>query len=86
MRIPVAGYATLLCAMFAASTRLDPAHPVAARRRVVLGTSLFLVSDTVLAANKFLRNEPDRRLEVLVMATYTASQWLIATGVARAGA
>lgn len=86
LRIPVAGYATLLCAMFAASTRLDPAHPVAARRRVVLGTSLFLVSDTVLAAHKFLRSEPDRRLEVLVMATYTAGQWLIANGVARTGA
>ena len=82
LRIPVAGYATLLCTMFAASTRLDPSFPADVRRRIVLGTSLFLVSDTVLAVNKFLRSDPDARLDAFVMATYTAGQWLIADGVA----
>ena len=82
--VPVAAYSAALAAMFGASTVLDPELPQAARRRIALGTSLFLLSDTLLGAQEFLRRTPSPRLEVAVMATYTAGQWFIADGVSRA--
>ena len=62
-------------------------HSVGEGHTVVMtrpGTALFLVSDTVLATQKFLMAEPRPVLESLVMATYTAGQGLIAAGVASA--
>ena len=84
LRVPVAAYATILSGMFASSRLLDPALPQGARRTLQAGTALFLISDSVLAAQKFLLTEPRPVLESLVMATYTAGQGLIATGVAAA--
>lgn len=84
LRAPVAAYATLLFAMFASSHLLDPALPRSARRSVQAGTALFVLSDSVLAAQEFGLLERRPVLESLVMATYTAGQGLIATGVARA--
>ena len=84
LRIPVAAYATILSAMFASSRMLDPALPLGARRTLQTGTTLFLVSDSVLAAQKFLFPEPRPVLESVVMATYTAGQGLIALGVSSA--
>jgi uncharacterized membrane protein YhhN len=82
LRVPVAAYATILSAMFASSRTLDPALPQRARRTLQAGTAMFLVSDTLLAAQKFLLAEPRPVLESVVMATYTAAQGLIAAGVA----
>ncbi|MCD6640420.1 MAG: lysoplasmalogenase [Nocardioides sp.] len=84
LRVPVAAYATLLVAMFASSHVLDAALPRGARRSVQAGTALFVLSDTVLAAQEFGLLERRPVLESLVMATYTAGQGLIAAGVARA--
>ncbi len=84
LRVPVAAYATILSAMFASSCMLDPALPARARRTMKAGTALFVLSDTVLAAQMFLRDEPSPLLESLVMTTYTAGQGLIAAGVAQA--
>lgn len=84
LRGPVAAYATILCAMFASSRVLDPAMPRGARLTLQTGTALFLASDTVLAVQKFLLDEPVPVLESVVMATYTAGQGLIAAGVASA--
>lgn len=84
LRVPVAAYASILCAMFASSRMLDPALPRGSRRTLQTGTALFLVSDTVLAAQKFLLDEPRPVLESVVMATYTAGQGLIAVGAAGA--
>jgi uncharacterized membrane protein YhhN len=81
---PVAAYATVLSAMYASSCMLDPALPRGARATVQAGAALFLVSDGVLAAEKFLLREPRPALDSFVMATYTASQGLIAAGVAKA--
>lgn len=82
LRGPVAAYATILSAMFASSRMLDPGLPRSARRRLQAGTALFLVSDTVLATQKFVLRNPHPVLESVVMATYTAGQGLIAAGVA----
>lgn len=85
LRLPVAAYATVLSAMFASSQLLDPALPQGARRSLRAGTALFVVSDSVLAAQEFLLAEPRPLVESVVMTTYTAAQGLIAAGAARAG-
>lgn len=82
--VPVAAYATILSGMFATSRMLDPALPQGPRRTLQAGTALFLISDTVLAVQKFLLTEPPPVLESVVMTTYTAGQALIARGVASA--
>jgi uncharacterized membrane protein YhhN len=84
LRLPVLAYAGILSAMFAASTRLDPAIPESARRTVVAGTALFLASDSILGAREFLMTEKRPLTDAAVMATYTAGQGLIARGVSQA--
>lgn len=88
LRLPVVAYAGALCAMSATASRVGPPADPAARRTLLAGTTLFLVSDSVLGAREFLDDGSDARrrqlLDVLVMATYTTAQGLIATGVARA--
>jgi uncharacterized membrane protein YhhN len=84
LRVPVAAYATILAAMFASSHLLDPALPQGARRTLQAGTALFLLSDSVLAAQRFLLSEPRPVLDSVVMATYTTGQGLIAAGLAGA--
>lgn len=85
MRLPIAAYAAILASMFGASTMLDEALGAPARRRIVAGTSLFLLSDGLIGIQRFLRATPSPPLETAVMLTYTAGQWLIADGVAAAG-
>jgi uncharacterized membrane protein YhhN len=84
LRLPIAAYAAVLSSMFATSTMLDTDMRASARRRIVAGTSLFLLSDSLLGVQKFLRREPSPALESAVMATYTAGQWLIAEGAVAA--
>jgi uncharacterized membrane protein YhhN len=81
-RVPIAVYATALASMFAASTMLDRQLPKEARGKVIAGTSLFLLSDSILGAREFLLEGDSRVLNSAVMATYTVGQWLIADGVA----
>jgi uncharacterized membrane protein YhhN len=84
MGAPVAAYTGVLATMFGTSTMLDRRLPARARRTVVAGTGLFLVSDTILGVRQFLLRRDSRALEVAVMATYTAGQGLIAAGLAQA--
>lgn len=86
LAVPVLGYAGIISAMLATSTTLDRAFPRAARQRIVAGSALFVVSDTILALGKFARTggSGPGPLDTAVMATYTAGQWLIADGAARA--
>ncbi len=44
------------------------------------GTSLFLLSDSLIGVQRFLLGRPSPTLESAVMGTYTAGQWLIADG------
>jgi uncharacterized membrane protein YhhN len=81
---PIAGYAAVLATMFGTSTTLDPAVSRRARSTVRAGTTLFLVSDTILGVQDFVLPEHHPALERAVMATYTAGQGLIAWGVAQA--
>ena len=84
LRVPIAAYASILSAMFASSTTLRRSLPPRARREIVAGTSLFLLSDSLLGIQKFFLDRSSPRLEAAVMATYTAGQWFIADGVVAA--
>lgn len=75
---PIGVYGLVLTAMAAAATAL-PDTP--GRRRVRAGAALFLLSDSLIGAQQFLRDEPHPALESAVMATYTAGQWLLADGL-----
>ncbi len=83
-RIPIAAYSGVLTTMSATSTLLDRSIPRRARRKLVAGTTLFLLSDGILGVQEFLLKERRPELEAAVMATYTAGQWLISEGVAAA--
>jgi uncharacterized membrane protein YhhN len=81
----IAGYSGMLAGMVAAATQLSPDLPRSARRATILGAGLFMLSDSILGTRKFLwTNAPDR-VESVVMATYTAAQFLLSEGAARAG-
>lgn len=81
----IAGYSGMLAGTVAAATQLDPALPKSARRLTLLGAGLFLLSDSVLGTRKFLLTNAPDRVESVVMATYTAAQFLLSEGAARAG-
>ena len=81
---PVLGYATLLAAMAAAASHLDPTVPASARRLTAAGAALFMVSDSLLGFRKFAMKNPPAELETAVMATYAAAQFLLSEGAARA--
>jgi uncharacterized membrane protein YhhN len=73
MLIPVVGYGLVIATMAIMSTRCAPL--------VALGATLFLLSDSLLAINRFV---PDAHLwqpGLLVMLTYIAGQALIAWGL-----
>jgi uncharacterized membrane protein YhhN len=84
LRGPIAAYSAILSTMFATSTLLDPDVPVRARRTLVVGTSLFLASDTILGLREFVLPGDDPRLDAVVMATYATGQGLIAAGTVAA--
>lgn len=77
---PVAGYATVLAAMFATGSTIDPSFSATGRRLLQAGTALFLVSDSLLGAKEFVLGDDAPRVDAAVMATYTSSQLLIALG------
>ena len=81
----IAGYSGMLAGTVAAATQLDPALPKSARRATIAGAALFMLSDSLLGTRKFLLKNPPPRLESAVMATYTAAQFLLSEGAARAG-
>lgn len=78
LRLPIATYGSALGAM-AASAALLPEG--VGNRRIQAGAALFLLSDSLLGLQMFLRHEPSPALEAAVMATYTSGQWLISEGV-----
>ncbi len=73
LAIPVLVYSTAILTMAALASGVD--------RRVGLGGVLFVISDALIAVDKAGAGFPGRGLIVLV--TYLAAQYLIATGWAR---
>lgn len=90
MRWPVAAYALTISTMFGTALVASESLPRSAAWRIVLGTGLFVSSDSMIGAKKFLldgrgetRIDP-RVVNGAIMATYALGQILIADGVARA--
>ena len=76
LKIPVAIYALVLMIMgISAVTRIG----VGGRVLVIIGALFFVVSDSILAINKFY--EPIQHGRILTMFTYTIAQLLIVLGI-----
>jgi uncharacterized membrane protein YhhN len=80
LAIPLIGYSLILGAMwfFAVTTLFRPQWTVEAAVLCTAGASFFLISDSILAYNRFVRPLPAG--DLLVMVTYHVAQIMIATG------
>jgi uncharacterized membrane protein YhhN len=82
LNIPVVLYSLILIFMvLSAVSRLGRASPKSFWL-VFSGATLFMISDSILAINKFSNPVPSDHL--LIMGTYVAAQFLIAEGMAEA--
>jgi uncharacterized membrane protein YhhN len=81
MKIPVAIYTFVISLMLLQSMASKKRIVPAAYAWFVAGTVLFVVSDSVLAWNKFVK--PFALSGLLVMLTYGMAQWLIVQGALR---
>jgi uncharacterized membrane protein YhhN len=79
--VPVAVYALVIAVMFAASLTAFEFFAQPFGKICVAGTFLFLISDSVLAINRFVAPFP--LASVLIMLTYALAQLLIAEGSLR---
>ena len=79
-RAPVVIYAVVLLSMAAAAYQQLESEPGLRAGLALGGAVLFVISDTVLALDRFERGA--RRRQTLVLGTYFTAQWLIATSVA----
>jgi len=78
MRIPVIVYETAMITMLASAVSRIGRVTSISYIMVLAGAILFIISDSVLAVNKFVR--PVSLSTLIIMGTYIAAQWLITTG------
>ncbi len=83
MRIPIAIYATAICAMVAGALNLYGLVPSAIFRALFTAVLLFLLSDSLIAVNKFLLPFPLSGLAI--MSTYLVAQYGIARSAVALG-
>jgi uncharacterized membrane protein YhhN len=81
LRIPVGAYVCVIACMVAQAVGRAAAVGDVAARRVAIGAGLFMLSDALLATNRFAHPLPVADLGVL--ATYYAAQMLIAMNARR---
>jgi uncharacterized membrane protein YhhN len=74
-RLPVLVYMLAIVTMAWQAARWSGLHTAAAGLAAA-GSALFVLSDSVLAWNRFAR--PFRAAQAVVLSTYFAAQWLIA--------
>lgn len=80
MTLPVLVYALAICAMLIAAIYVQPGK---GKMTLLAGAILFVVSDSVLAIDKFAY--PFEGARVLIMTTYMLAQILLVAGVLRKG-
>lgn len=78
MVLPVIVYATVICSMLLCSLHVYNKINKPANDMFVFGALLFVLSDSLLAINKFL--EPLPYAGISIMLTYCAAQYFIVTG------
>ncbi len=78
LKIPVIIYAAVICTMLLCSIHIFLKINRKAALYYWLGATAFVVSDSLLAINKFY--QPFAYAGVLIMLTYCAAQWLITVG------
>lgn len=81
LRIPVIIYAIIICTMLFCSLHIYLKVNTPSNRFFVMGAALFVVSDSLLAVNKFYRPLP--LAATLIMLTYCAAQFYIVAGFSR---
>lgn len=74
LKLPVAVYVTAIASMFLSSVNRSQVNS-----SLIFGAMFFLISDSVLALNKFYAPIPAARYAI--MATYYLAQYLIVTGL-----
>ena len=72
MKIPVLIYAVVISVMMFSSLKTN-------NRNLIIGALLFLISDTLLSVNLFVK--PLMILNLLVMITYVLAQWILVRGM-----
>lgn len=78
-KIPVFIYAIVISGMLYTALRLNHLKPTSAAYLLMGGALLFVISDSVLAFNKFY--EPIVYNEWIIMISYVAAQFLIISGI-----
>ena len=78
LKIPVMVYAAIICSMLLCSLHIFLKVNKKAASFYLLGAAAFVVSDSLLAINKFY--QPFAYAGVLIMLTYCAAQFFIITG------
>ena len=78
LKLPVMVYATVICIMLLCSLHIFLKVNKKAATFYLLGATAFVVSDSLLAINKFY--QPFAYAGVFIMLTYCAAQFLIVTG------
>ena len=78
LKIPVMVYAAVICTMLLCSLHVFTKVNKPANVLYLSGAVFFVVSDSLLAINKF--HQPFAYAGVLIMLTYCAAQYFIATG------
>ncbi len=79
MKLPVITYMVAILGMAWQAAGRWSAAPESGRLAAFIGAVLFVISDSVLAWNRF--RTPFRAARALTMGTYYAAQWLIAMSV-----
>jgi uncharacterized membrane protein YhhN len=78
MRLPVIVYETAMITMLAGAVNRIGKVNRTSYTLVLAGAILFIISDSVLAINKFV--QPVTLSTLIIMGTYIAAQWLITVG------
>lgn len=81
MKIPVRVYGIVICFMFMLAMHMLFIENKKAGRYMMTGALLFILSDSLLALNKFFRSF--EAAGILVMLTYAGAQYFIAAGATR---
>ncbi|HMC98781.1 MAG TPA: lysoplasmalogenase, partial [Ferruginibacter sp.] len=83
MELPVTVYAVVITTMLICSIHAFRKTNSAAGSFFILGALFFVLSDSLLAINKFY--QPFSFAQVLIMLTYCAAQFFIVMGYAKTG-